>query len=177
MINIKEMKKDIEILERKFQTSIIEYFKSDKFPKEFYSKLEKDIRISKIKKHQDLNQLFYGAGFYNIVTDCKNSENPCELIYEKAYKVIYRGHCTRIKKRVESHLFNDKYNSNTGRTSYNVCMKVEPNVSGINIDLPPYKNFNWFVIQISLPKSNKIIREQAEIAFDQLYKKPLASRD
>lgn len=177
MINIEEMRKDIEILERKFQKKFVEYFKSDKFPKGFNSKLESGIRISEIKNHDDLKKLYYGVGFYIIATDCKYSKNQCELIYEKAYKVIYRGHCTRIKKRVESHLFNDEYKLNRDGTSYNVCIKVEPNVSGINIDSPSYKKFDWFVIQIALPQSNKMIREQAEVAFDCLYQKPLASRE
>jgi hypothetical protein len=45
-----------------------------------------------------------------------------------------------MKKRIESHLYNTKYNQEKGGTDYTVCMKLN-NDNGIDLNVPPYSNF------------------------------------
>ncbi|WP_404427697.1 hypothetical protein LG296_06645 [Ureibacillus chungkukjangi] len=131
-------------------------------------KCEKDID-EKIKHYSSL---------YLIATDCKFDENPCKLVYDEKYKVIYRGEGYNPKIRIKSHLFNNSYIEQGKKYGYEKCMKVEPDIDGINLDDPVegYQNFKWYVYQMKLKVSSSI-RKQAELAFDDAFNTPLASRD
>ncbi|GKZ02636.1 hypothetical protein ANS017_13200 [Paraclostridium bifermentans] len=136
--------------------------------------------IVKISKYEDLENIIYGKGFYIILTDCKYNENKCklEMIQDSIkIKAIYRGHCTQVKNRIESHLFNQKHNKSEKSTKYEVCMKIEENEQGINIDEEPYKDNVFYVIQTKMKNSNEIMREAMEYGFDEKYGRPFASRE
>jgi hypothetical protein len=136
------------------------------------------IRLYKIEKCADLRQLKYGPGFYLILSDCKFDDNPCRCVIQNKYKVIYRGHGSRLRKRIESHLFNNLYQQNKDGTDYPVCMKVEANESGINIDTDDrYNAFEWYVIEHSMSNSSLFERELCEQAFDKVFFRPYASRE
>ena len=138
----------------------------------------KDKKIHKnfISRLTDLDNLQYGKGFYLILTDFELNTNQCKF-QDNKLKVIYRGHGSRIRKRVESHLFNDSYNNNKDGTHYPVCMKLELKKNGININSGVYENYNWKVISFSMIRSSQIMREQCEKAFDKIYGKPLGCKD
>jgi hypothetical protein len=55
-------------------------------------------------------------------------------------------------------------------------MKLDGN-NGINIDKHPSSGFRWRVALHKMPDSTKLIREQAEVAFDQVFGRPLGSRE
>jgi len=139
-----------------------------------YANLVGNIRSADLAEHSDIESLRYGSGFYLIFSDYEFQNNPCRLIID-GLKVIYRGHGVRIKKRVESHLFNRQYNLNKDRTTYSDCMKLDGN-SGINIDDKPYSRAKWRVIYHPMINSSKTMREQAEQAFDEVYTQPFASK-
>lgn len=150
-----------------------------------YTKMEEGVRKNKehvclirLVSYIDLQKLRYGPGFYIILSNFKFEQNQCKLIIGKKYKAIYRGHGNRIRKRIESHLFNIRYKQNQDGTSYDVCMKVENKESGINIDSDErYKEFEWLVIEHYMPKSKVITRELCEQAFDSVFNRPMASRE
>jgi hypothetical protein len=116
----------------------------------------------------------YGSGLYLILTDYLKDENQCTFEIN-GLKAIYRGHGRRIKKRVESHLYNVKYNENKDETNYTVCMKLNDD-DGINLNESPYSDYRWYVIQHPMTDSSKTIREQAEQAFDNVYNMPIGSK-
>lgn len=162
------MKKELE-LKAQYHEHFVLFFKAIN-----YTELsEKSIRIVDINSHKDISKLIYGTGLYIILTDYQIEENSCSLFVDDL-KAIYRGHGTRLKKRVESHLYNIIYNKNRKRTNYTVCMKLD-NKKGINLNEEPFSNYKWKVITHSMPNSSKIMREQAEKAFDSVYSRPLAS--
>ena len=125
----------------------------------------------------DVEQLHYGPGLYVIFTDYQRDTNPCTLETD-GLRAIYRGHCFTMKKRLLSHLLNDRYRANLPERGvrYDVCMKLD-GANGINIDQPPYSQFRWRVVVHKMPGSTKLIREQAELAFDQVFGRPLGSRE
>ncbi|EGR1393754.1 hypothetical protein ACCF70_000689 [Vibrio parahaemolyticus] len=126
-----------------------------------------------IRDHKDISKLLYKDGVYLILTDYMIDENPCELIIDNL-KVIYRGHGSKVRKRVESHLFNKKYKLDKDGTNYTVCMKLNGD-NGINLNEEPYCKFKWLVVSHSMPYSSKTMREQAEQAFDSIFNKPVGS--
>ncbi|PMH44670.1 hypothetical protein BCU68_12455 [Vibrio sp. 10N.286.49.B3] len=131
------------------------------------------VKVVNVDSHEDISKLIYGTGLYVIFTDYQLDENPCSLCVD-GLKAIYRGHGTRLKKRVESHLYNTLYNENRDRTNYTVCMKLNGE-NGININKEPFNNYQWKVITHSMSGSSKTMREQAEQAFDSVYGRPLGS--
>jgi hypothetical protein len=78
-----------------------------------------------------------------------------------------------------SHLFNLDYNKNSSKykTKYTVCLKIEDGVEGININQQPYSDYSWKIVVHKMKDSSKMIREQAELAFDNIYNRPLKSRE
>ncbi len=136
-----------------------------------------NIQILEIKEESEINKAFSGGSFYLILTDHKFEENICEFEY-KGQKVIYRGHSYFTKKRLLSHLANEKYNKEgKNKPHYEVCLKIEDKVNGININKEPYKNWKWTIIIFKMPKSSQLIREQAELAFDEKFKRPIKSKE
>jgi hypothetical protein len=55
-------------------------------------------------------------------------------------------------------------------------MKLDGN-DGINIGDARYSQFRWRVLVHKMKKSSKTMREQAELAFDDVFQRPLASRE
>lgn len=125
----------------------------------------------------DIESCHYGTGFYLILTDYQAGENKCSFGVD-GLKAIYRGHCYTVKKRLKSHLLNDHYRSTLPEKGvrYDVCMKLDGK-NGINITEPPYNKYRWCVVAHKMKNSSKMIREQAEHAFDQVFGRPLASRE
>lgn len=174
---ITKMNNVIKKMKDEIREKFIILFKDDCFPKGSLTSIVKTIKIIELKSHNDIESLLYGNGFYIIITNCEFDNNSCKLIYENKYKAIYRGHGRRVKKRIESHLFNKQYNLDRDGTTYDVCMQIETGVSGINIDEPRYNQYEWHIITISMPDSSLLIREQAELAFDEMFGRPFASRE
>lgn len=125
----------------------------------------------------DLENLTYGTGLYVIFTDYQKDSNPCNFELGEL-KAIYRGQCYTVKKRIMSHLLNSHYRATLPKKGvrYDVCMKLD-DANGINIDQAPYKNYKWRVVIHKMPRSSKLIREQAELAFDLVFGRPLGSKE
>lgn len=138
----------------------------------------------------DTELIYTMQGVYIILTDYKMHENECTFNRD-GLTAIYRGECVSVRKRVQSHIYNRQYNNSYesrkrlkqvaaekfSEPFYGACMKINPNISGVNIDDPEYKNSKWQVIVIKMSGSTSPIRRQAELAFDQVFNKPLASRE
>lgn len=157
--------------------NLCEYFK-EHFHEELLPNNKDDIQIISVNQESDLEKVTTSPGLYIILTDHKFNENECSFIYNK-HTAIYRGHSYSIKNRVKSHLMHNSYqeNKNKWATNYTVCLKIEDGVNGINIDSKPYNGWEWTVIVLKMPNSNKIIREQAELAFDTVFNKPCKSKE
>ncbi len=144
-----------------------------------------------VSDHKSLSAIYSLQGFYIICTDHNIHGNNCNFSVEDKYTAIYRGECSSVRRRIESHIFNSTYRnlyetrknnklSQGGKFSepyYGACMKVDPSVSGINIDEAPYSKSKWSVVVLKMPGSSSIVRKQAELAFDTLFGKPVASRE
>lgn len=167
MYNINEL----VMMESSFKEQCNEHF--IRFFQEYKNIELSKIIITNIKSHDSISELRYGSGLYLILTDYMANKNPCSYEYD-GLKAIYRGHGVRMKKRVESHLFNKEYNQNKDNTNYTVCMKLNSD-NGININEKPYSGSRWCVIQHPMTKSSKTIREQAELAFDKVHTMPVGS--
>lgn len=150
---------------------------ADFFASHDYAKDTKSIVSCNVKTLADIESSYYGTGFYLIITDYQTAENKCSFEID-GLKAIYRGHCYTVKSRLKSHLMNDHYRSLLPETGvrYDVCMKLDDK-NGINISAPPYNDFRWRVIVHKMKGSSKMIREQAEHAFDQVFGRPLGSKE
>ena len=139
-----------------------------------YTNNDKAIQIITLKSENDIDNAIYGSGFYIILTDNIFSDNKCNFKINNQ-TAIYRGHSAFVKDRLKSHLSNNKYKET--KSTYEVCLKIEDGVNGININEKPYNSWNWTVVVHKMRNSNKLMREQAEYAFDELYNKPCKSRE
>jgi len=151
------------------------------------------IEIYELKPQDDssLQSIYASEGFYIILTNHTIEGNDCKLQLNKEFTAIYRGECSSVKRRIESHLFNAKYDHNYSERKklaksekkkfsesyFGACIKIDPEVSGINIDAEPYLGSKWWVIVLKMGGSTSPIRKQAEIAFDKKFHHPVASRD
>ena len=140
-----------------------------------YDGKDPSVQIVELTNEDSISQLYTDNGFYIILTDHVFSDNDCGFSYNKQV-AIYRGHCYSVKNRIYSHLAN-QYHNDFGKPKYKTCLKIESGVNGININEKPYSNWKWTVIIHKMRGSNKLIREQAEVAFDSLYGKPCKSRE
>ncbi len=166
-------KTELKTVTESIKVDLTEYFK------EFdYEIANEDIQITKIESESDISEIYASPGFYIILTDYKFDDNECNFTFNNQ-TAIYRGHSYFSRKRILSHLANDFYknNRNAGEPNYTVCLKIEDGVDGININKKPYNNRNWTVIVHKMRNSNKLIREQAEFAFDAAFGKPCKSRE
>ena len=160
---------------------------------EFDTKLK--ILTTKLEKPDDINGILSGAGFYLIVTDYEVSDNKCKLVFGDDLKAIYRGECVTAKKRVQSHLFNSIYKKeyeqrkrsymakpcNEGKEFYEqfwpACLKLGNGTNGIDINEEPYSENKWYIVVHNMIGSSQQVRVQAELAFDDAFNKPAASRE
>ena len=139
---IEESKTRIREEEQRIRTKIIEYLK------EFdYTTHSNSFQVIDIKNLDELQEIYYGAGFYILMTNLKFEDNNC-LFEIGEFKAIYRGHSYFVKDRIMSHLFNLDYNKNPPKykTKYTVCLKIEDGIEGININQKPYSDYHWKII-------------------------------
>ncbi len=158
-----------------------------------FAALSKNSQVAacSVSDHKSLSDIYSLQGFYIICTDHKIPGNNCNFSLENKHTAIYRGECSSVRRRIESHIFNSTYQrlydtrknnklsqgAKFSEPYYGACMKVDPLLSGINIDETPYSQSNWSVIVLKMPRSTSIVRKQAELAFDTLFGKPVASRE
>jgi hypothetical protein len=170
-----DTKKLIELENELRNTIRTDFFKF--FSSHDYTKDSKAVISRSVTTLDDAEVLHCGTGFYVIMSDYQIESNKCGLIVN-GLKAIYRGHCYTVKGRLKSHLFNDHYRTNLPERGvrYDVCMKLDNN-NGINICAPPYKDYRWSVVVHKMKGSSKMMREQAEFAFDEAFGRPLGSRE
>lgn len=163
-------------LERDLQNSMRQHFVNF-FSAHDYSRDSRIVVSKSLSTLLDAEATHYGTGLYVIMSDYQFAENRCSLIVD-GLKAIYRGHCYTVKGRLKSHLFNDHYRSNLREKGvrYDVCMKLDDK-NGINIDSPPYSNYRWKVVVHKMKNSSKMMREQAELAFDEVFGRPHGSKE
>jgi hypothetical protein len=132
----------------------------------------KKIKITKIESLQSLDSVLSGAGFYLIASTMPTPNNGCRLQIGSS-RVIYRGHSSNVRERLESHLFYGSYTTKNAGRKFTVCMKL--NGKNVNLDECSKIDDDWYVVTHSMPKSMKLIREAAEAAFDAEFGKPVCS--
>lgn len=155
---------------------------------------ESTIKIHEIACHEDLAKATNNPGFYIILSSYKVKCNSCNFSFNDLV-AIYRGECEKVRKRIQSHLFNKLYqleynkrkekyqkkHSTSTKPFYEqfwpACMKLEPGVNGININKIQYNSYKWLVIVHEMKGSGQPVRKQAELAFDELFGKPIACRE
>jgi hypothetical protein len=89
---------------------------------------------------------------------------------------------TRYKEDYEKRKTNyQKSEKGKGKEFYEqfwpACIKIKAGVNGIDIDHEEYKNSDWLVIVHNMKGSSQGVRQQAELAFDEVFGKPAACRD
>jgi len=149
----------------------------------------------KLRTHTDLDNIIGSAGFYIILTDYHVEGNACRLVANSSLRAIYRGECGTTRKRIQSHLFNTRYKEDYEKRKANyqksekgrgkefyeppwpACIKIKQGVNGIDIDSEEYKTSDWLVIVHNMKGSSQEVRQQAEMAFDEVFGKPAACRD
>lgn len=143
----------------------------------------------------DLDLVYRGQGFYVILSDRVVDGNLCRM-RRGTLRAIYRGECADVRKRIQSHLFNSRYNAsynerssryvanpkNRGKHFYEAhwphCMKLDlGGPSGINIDEPPHSEYHWHVLVHKMKGSTQQVRKIAELAFDDTFGHPAGSRE
>lgn len=163
-------------LELALQSTIRGHFK-EFFSTHDYKTAVRGVASQEVTDLAGAEALYYSTGLYLILTDYQKEQNSCSLVVD-GLKAIYRGHCYTVKSRIKSHLFNDHYRSKLPERGvrYDVCMKLDGN-NGININAKPYSDYRWRVIVHKMKGSSKMMREQAELAFDETFGRPLGSRE
>ena len=192
-----ELIKAVSQTEKKIQLNFEKSFKkiySGNIIPDNLSEYNLNISRKRITCFSDFESVTSGDGFYIILTDCPIDNNNCIL---KSGKItaVYRGQASTVKKRLSSHLTNKEYNRlfnlrkvkylsnqiDDGKTFYekhlSACMKFDPNKNGVNVEDNEYSNFQWIVIVHEMKKSGERVRELAEFAFDNVFGKPIASRE
>lgn len=140
--------------------------------------IEKDRKIQsiRIKNISDAQKLYNNEGFYIILSDYKYSDNPCRFVLKEKInesivelKAVYRGESSHRQTRIIGHILKKHYNGDDKN-----FMIVDGKI-GIDINESPYSNYIWKVILYSTPGCLQNIRIQAELAFDDVYGKPIFS--
>lgn len=181
-----------ERVENEFHTAFRAMYPDDCVPDVLPQAVEK----IEIRAVGDFGNLYYGEGFYVILSDRPVDGNECRLT-AGGLRAIYRGECAETRLRLLSHLANAAYRSemakraqtyesdpkNGGRRFYKAlwphCLKLDGRMgtSGINIDQAPHSSFRWQVLVHRMKGSSQDIRRFAEAAFDTTFGKPAASRE
>lgn len=152
------------------------------------------IIVKEIKRPEELEDIpSHSPGFYVILSDYKNgfaNENLCEMKLNGLpnVKAIYRGEAYNVRLRLLSHLFKNLYDQERYKDiqnyinrddNYSVCLKLNDRENqGINIDKDKdLTKSRWFVAYHGMRYSDGTIRKIAESAFDDVFGKPICSRD
>lgn len=183
IISIKsEITKQLDIIR---QDSVLPFFQQLNFSSEL-----KDRRIKKVKitDKTSLEEVPSQPGFYVIFSNINHQINKgCKAtLFEDQpnIKAIYRGEANKVQLRLKSHLFNNLYAEdfkkselelNNDSNFYKTTLLIDG--SKVNIDLEPFKEFEWYVVYIAAPKSNQNVRNMYEESFDQVFGQPLYSND
>lgn len=164
---VKKHKKCLDSIASHF----VEYFSQ----KDYLNKNDRKVKIHIVKNYSDLenNNILKGPGFYLIASNYAVGENPCTLFINGDKQVVYRGHSYNVRERIESHLFYDSYTSKNSGRRFTVCLKLDRD--NINIDKPPLNKHGWVIVTHSMGNSKSLIREAAEMAFDEVFSKPVGS--
>lgn len=137
-----------------------------------------EVSIVEIVTDEDLKKIIAGSGFYIILSDYGYAKNTCRLellLKERKVKAIYRGQCSKVRERIMSHLFIDKYNDTHEDNKFTVCMQLEKGKQGINRENNLYCHYKFYIIQHKMYNSNQWQREIMEEQFDEIYGRPFAS--
>jgi hypothetical protein len=163
-------------LETTYASTAHEHF-IDFFKHHDYKNDTKMVVAKDLKSVLDIEATYSGVGFYVILTDYQASVNNCTNSID-GLKAIYRGHCATVKKRLMSHLVNGHYRANLPEKGvrYDVCLKLD-DVNGIDITRLPYSSYRWRVVVHKMVGSSKLMREQAEHAFDEVFGRPFGSKE
>lgn len=181
-----------ESVENEFHTAFRAMYPDDYVP----DILPPGVELIEIRSAEDFGNIYYGEGFYVILSNRPVEGNECRLKAGEL-RAIYRGECGETRLRVRSHLANAAYQSemakraqvyesdpkNGGRRFYKPlwphCLKLDGKMgaSGINIDQAPHSSFRWQVLVHRMKDSSQDIRKFAETAFDTAFGKPAASRE
>lgn len=191
---IDEIKKEISKMHSHIQnTYFIPFFKSlkGKYSSHFKNEKSPKIIVRQISSLIDLEEIPNERGFYLIFTDYKNgyedlNDCTCVISDDSNARVIYRGESYNVRTRLESHLFNNYYHKKRKENhkridNYQVCLKLM-NEEHVNLDSSVENhteiiNANWYVAYHAFPKSDGVIRKMAEQAFDEIFGKPVCSRE
>jgi hypothetical protein len=172
---IKKSKLKLQEVQDSFKTEIVNYLQSCD-----YTIKSKKYQVVDLKSFDDIQNVFAGVGFYVIMTSMNFADNESQLKFSDL-TAIYRGHSYKVKDRLMSHLFSNKYKTKESTSkypsNYSVCLKIEDGVNGIDIDQKPYSEHKWKVIVHKMKGSTELIRQQTEHAFDDIYKQPIKSRE
>ncbi|MFJ7825469.1 hypothetical protein [Psychrobacillus sp. NPDC096623] len=189
-ISVEQIKKETDVMHEKIKNKhFFPLFNSLKgqYSIDLAKSSKPTIIVKQIHTIVDLNKIPNQPGFYLIFTDYKNGFkdiNSCTAILNNNpnARVIYRGESYNARTRLESHLFNDTYHRNlksavNRNDNYKVCIKLSEN-ENVNLDSPSrVTEASWYVAYHGMRKSNRTIREMAEEAFDDVFGKPIFSRD
>lgn len=193
-----ELKDSIAVVEKKIRAQFASAFGTiycnDLVPERFPNLCPPIDQVS-LANAEDLKQVYGRQGFYVILSDRPVDGNTCRL-NRGGLRAIYRGECGNVRKRIQSHLFNARYNSeyNERASRYLAdpkygdnhfheahwphCLKLDRGgPSGINIDQAPYCDHKWFVLVHRMDKSLRQVRQIAERAFDDTFGHPAGSRE
>ena len=168
------MSYDIPLLLKKHKAcldNISEHFVQFFHGIDYAQELPRKVKKHSIRHPEDLSSVLGGPGFYFIATDVRTIQNPCSLIINESLHVVYRGHSSDVRERIESHLFYDLYHAKDSGRRFTICMKLDR--KNININKAPLNRNQWVVITHSMPKSTTLIREAAEVGFDSVFDKPI----
>jgi hypothetical protein len=160
--------------ERDFSLEVQRHF-VDFFNNHDYTISNQLLVTQAIETSTDIDRLPYGSGLYLILTDHEVPGNLCRFEHDRL-RAIYRGHCSRVKARVRSHLFNAMHRAGHHEgPRFETCIRLEG--KNLNIDQEPHSRSRWMVMVHKMTGSSRLIREQAELAFDAVYGRPAASRE
>ncbi|MCX5903349.1 MAG: hypothetical protein NTV89_07725 [Proteobacteria bacterium] len=201
MYDVRQMRSEIEdavlIARQKIRDQFKSAFKTiyrNKVVPQAFPTISPSIFIEPLVSPKDLDAIPTCAGFYIILSTFRIPNNECRLTCS-GLRAIYRGECYTVRRRIMSHLFNQRYkdeykkrkqayiskSQNAGRDFYEqywpACLKIHPGINGINIDSEPYCTYTWRVIVHEMTGSSREVRQQAELAFDDVFGKPTASRE
>lgn len=202
MYNVSEMKSELanavvsaeDKIRAKFVTAFKAVYDGDVVPERFSNEYPR-IDLVSLTKPVHLEQVYSGEGFYVILSDRIVDGNTCRLTHV-TLRAIYRGECGTVRKRIQSHLFNSRYNTdfegrsaryradpkNKGKSFYEAhwphCLKLDVGgPSGVNIDQQPHSSYHWLVLVHRMNGSSQRVRQLAEMAFDVAFGHPEGSRD